>query len=95
MYQQKKRYNTAMGVKRQTWRGVIIKAGKGWLGFGGQPQVAMHSQQSLCRPLPNLLTGVTGKQGPYRFVKGALKGPLVVKGRMKDPMQMKTTVVIQ
>ena len=34
MYQQQKRYNTAMD-RLQTWHGVVVKAGKGWHGSGG------------------------------------------------------------
>ena len=45
-------------------------------------------------PEPRDRGGARGK-GPYRGVKVALKGPLIVKGRTKGPMQMKTTVVVQ
>ena len=35
MYQQQKRYNTAKVQRRQTWHGVVIKAGKDWRDSGG------------------------------------------------------------
>jgi len=36
MYQQQKRNNTATVQRRQTWHGVVIKAGKGWRGSHSQ-----------------------------------------------------------
>jgi len=42
---------------------------------------------------PNRPTGgAHGEKGPYRGVKGAL---LIVKGRIKGPMLVKMTVVVQ
>ena len=65
MYQQQKRYNTAICrfQRHQTWHGVI-KAEKDWRGVGW-PQVAMHSQ--LLRFLVMDLTGVLALGGCSRM----------------------------